>query len=193
VSGGPKTDLILLPTGPGEARSIGAAGMHYEQLEWFPDGRRLLFTGNEPGQPMRAFIQNLSGGKPVPITPEGTPALRISPDGKYVTATAGGKLNLFPVAGGDPKIIAGIEAGESVIRWSGDGRFLFLQKSEDHSTVKIQRLDIASGRKEAWRELKTPDPVGVQIGQVVMTPDGGAYAYSFQRDISTLYLAKGLK
>jgi hypothetical protein len=26
-----------------------------------------------------------------------------------------------------------------------------------------------------------------------LTPDGAAYAYSFQRDISTLYLAKGLK
>ena len=121
------------------------------------------------------------------------PALSISPDGRYVTATVAGKLNLFPVAGGDPKTVTGIEAGESVIRWSGDGRFLFLRKSEDPSTVKIQRLDIASGRKESWRELKTPDPVGVQIGQVAMTPDGSAYAYSFQRDISTLYLAKGLK
>jgi len=193
VSDGPKTDLTLLPTGPGEARSIGAAGMHYERLEWFPDGQRLLFTGNEPGRPSRAFIQSLSGGKPVPITPEGTPALRISPDGKYITATAGGKLNMFPVSGGDPKTVAGIEPGESVIRWSRDGRSLFLRRSEGPAAVKIQRLDITNGRKEAWRELKTPDPVGVQIGQVVMTPDGSAYAYSFQRDISTLYLAKGLK
>ena len=193
VSDGPKTDLTLLPTGAGEARSIGAAGMHYERLEWFPDGQRLLFTGNEPGRPSRAFIQNVSGGKPVPITPEGIPALRISPDGKYVTATLRGKLNLFPVAGGEPKTVAGIEPGESVIRWSEDGRSLFLRRSEGPAAVKMQRLDITNGRKEAWRELKTPDPVGVQIGQVVMTPDGSAYAYSFQRDISTLYLAKGLK
>jgi hypothetical protein len=35
--------------------------------------------------------------------------------------------------------------------------------------------------------------VGVQIREVVMTPDGNAYAYSFQRDISTLFLAGGLK
>jgi hypothetical protein len=35
--------------------------------------------------------------------------------------------------------------------------------------------------------------VGVQIGQVVMTPDGKSYAYSFQRDTSTLYLAEGLR
>ena len=167
--------------------------MHYERAEWFPDGQRLLFTGNEPGRPLRTFIQNLSGGKPVPITPEGIPALRISPDSKYVAAPASDKLNLFPIAGGEPKTVAGLEPGESVIRWSGDGRSLFLRRSAEPAAVKIQRLDIANGHKEVWRELKTPDPVGVQIGQVLMTPDGSAYAYSFQRDISTLFLAKGLK
>jgi hypothetical protein len=59
--------------------------------------------------------------------------------------------------------------------------------------VKINRLDLASGRQELWKELKPADPVGVQIYNVVVTPDGNAYAYSFQRDISTLYLAEGLK
>jgi hypothetical protein len=54
-------------------------------------------------------------------------------------------------------------------------------------------LDLASGREEPWKELKPADPVGVRIIQVAMTPDGDAYAYSFQRDICTLYLADGLK
>lgn len=193
VTDGLKTDLTLLPTGAGEARSIGVAGMHYERVEWFPDGQRILFTGNEPGRPSRSFIQNVSGGKPAPITPEGIPALRISPDSKYVTAITGGKLNFFPVAGGDPKTVNGTEAGESVIRWSGDGRYIFLRRLEEPSALKIEKLDVMTGRKEVWREIKTQDPVGVQLGQVVMTPDGNAYAYSFQRDISTLYLAKGLK
>lgn len=193
VSDGLKTDLTLLPTGAGEARSIGVPRMRYERVEWFPDGQRLLFTGNEPGRPLRAFVQNVSGGNPTPITPEGIPAMHISPDGKYVTAIAGGKLNLFPVGGGEPKTVKGAEPGESVIRWSGDGRYLFLRRLEDPAVLKIERLDLMTGSKEAWREIKTPDPVGVQLDQIVMTPDGNAYAYSFQRDISTLYLAKGLK
>jgi len=193
VSDGSKTNVTLLPTGPGEARPIGAAGMHYDRIEWFPDGQRLLVTGNDPGRRVRAFIQDVNGGLPAPVTPEGTPAGHVSPDGKYVTGIVGGKLNLIPADGGVPKIVAGVEARESVIRWSADGRFLFLRRSEEPSAVKIERLDIASGRKETWRELRTPDPVGVQIGEIVMTPDGTAYAYSFERNISTLYLAKGLK
>jgi hypothetical protein len=80
-----------------------------------------------------------------------------------------------------------------VIRWSGDGRFLFLRKLLDPSALKISRLDVHSGRKEPWKELRTPDPVGVQIRDVVLTPDGNYYAYSYQRDIVTLYLAEGLR
>jgi serine/threonine protein kinase len=193
LSDGPRTSLTLLPTRAGEARPISTAGMHYERVEWFPDGKHILFTGNEPNKPPRTFMQDIEGGKPVPVTPEGRSATRVSPDQKNVTSTAGGKLILLPLAGGDPKTIADLETGESVIRWSGDGRYLYLRQLVEPSFVKISRIDVVTGRKELWKELKTPDPVGVQISQVVMTPDGASYAYSFQRDITTLYLAEGLK
>jgi serine/threonine protein kinase len=190
---GPKTELSLLPTGPGEARVFSTPGMHYERVEWFPDGQKLLFTGNRPNGEMRTYLQDIRGGAPVPVSREGMVASRVSPDGKYVTEVAGNKLNLLPIDGGAPKPAADIEAGESVIRWSADGRYLFLRQNEGLTAMKISRLDLASGRAEPWKELKPADPVGVRIGQVVMTGDGNAYAYSFERDISTLYLADGLK
>ncbi len=190
-SDGPKTSLFLVPTGAGVAPQIPADGMHYERVEWFPDGQRLLIVGNEPGKPSRTFVQDKSGGKPTPITPEGIRATRVSPDQKSVTAADGGKLKLYFIDGGAPRAIADLEPGESVIRWSGDGRFLFLRKSTEPSSLTISRLDVATGRKERWKELKTPDPVGVQIREVLLTPDGASYAYSYQRDISTLYLAEG--
>jgi Tol biopolymer transport system component len=193
VSDGPQTKLILLPTGPGESRAIGIEGMHYERAEWFPDGQQLLVTGNEPGHPPRTFVQDLRGGKPKPVTPEGTTAARISPDQKFVTVVASGKVNLFPVAGGQSKAVASLDPGDSVIRWSADGRHLFVSELEEPSFLKISRLDVSTGRKEVWKELRTPDPVGVSIATVVMTPDGATYAYSFQRDITTLFLIGGLR
>jgi Tol biopolymer transport system component len=192
LSDGPKTSLTLLPTGAGEARSIGASGMHYERAEWFPDGQRLLVTGNEPGRPIRTFVQDLGGNKLMPVTPEGMIAARVSPDQKYVTVVSANKLSLFPIDGADPKPIADLEPGESVIRWSAD-RHLFLSKVEEPSFVKISRLDVSSGRKEVWKELRSPDLVGVNIRDVVMTPDGQSLAYSFQRDITTLFLIGGLR
>jgi serine/threonine protein kinase len=193
LNNGPKTELSLLPTGPGEARVLSAPGMHYERVEWFPDGQKLLFTGNEPNRPMRTYLQDIRGGAPIPVTPEGMPAMHVSPDGKYITAVVAGKLNLLPIAGAPPKPAVDVQAGESVVRWSADGRYLFLRQNQGLTAMKISRLDLASRREEPWKELKPADPVGVQIGQVVMTADGNAYAYSFQRDICTLYLAAGLK
>ncbi len=193
VSDGPQTTLALLPTGAGEARTIGTPGMHYERLEWLPDGQRILFEGNEPARPARTFVQNVNGGGPVPLTPEGVVASHVSPDQKYATVVAGGKLSLLPMRGGDPKLITNLEPGESIVQWSGDSRFLFLRKLDGPASLRINRLDAASGRRELWKELATPDSVGVQISQLVMTPDGNSYAYSFQRDTSTLYLAQGLK
>ena len=186
VSDGPKTQLLLLPTGAGEQRSIGSEGMHYLRLEWFPDGRRILFDGNEPGGRVRTFVQDVNGGKPTPLTPEGSTASVISPDMRYVTVTAGDSLNLLPIAGGEPKTIGKFDRGEIAVRWSGDGKFLFLGKPEDAAAMRISRLDVGTGRKETWKELRMPDPVGERINQMVITPDGGSYAYSYQRDISTL-------
>lgn len=193
VSDGPQTTLNLLPTGPGQTRTIGESGMHYERVEWFPDGKRILFEGNEPGRPSRSFVQDLNGGKPVPLTPEGVAASHISPDQKYATVLAAGRLALFPISGGKSRLVASLVPEESVIRWGRSSQTLFLQRLEGPSAVQVEKLDVTNGRREPWRELRTPDPVGVQIRQVVMTPDGNSYAYSFQRDVSTLYLAEGLK
>ncbi|HEV8038508.1 MAG TPA: WD40 repeat domain-containing serine/threonine protein kinase [Bryobacteraceae bacterium] len=192
-SDGPKTTLNILPTGAGEAPHIPDNGMHYERVEWFPDGERLLIIGNEPGRLSRTFEQNKNGGKPTPITLEGTIATRVSPDQQFATVAKSGKLYLFPLAGGELKPIADLEPRETAIRWSADGRFLFLSRVTEPSVLMISRLDVNTHGKEPWKELKTPDPVGVQIREAVITPDGDAYAYSYQRDIATLYLADGLR
>jgi hypothetical protein len=152
-----------------------------------------FFAGNEVNKPVRSFVQDVGGGKPTPITAEGTTARAVSPDERYATVVAGGKLSLIPLAGGRPKVIGNIDPDEAVIRWSDDGRFLFLRKLDKPYALKISRLDVTSGREEAWKELISPDRVGVSIVDVVMTPDGASYAYSFQRDISKLFLARGLK
>jgi Tol biopolymer transport system component len=167
--------------------------MHYERVEWFPGGEKLLFIGRQSNRPPRTYLQDMRGGAPVPLTAEGMPAMHVSPDGKYLAAVADGKLNFIPIGGSAPKPPSEVQPGESVIRWSADGRYLFLRKQQGQAAVKISRLDLAAHREEPWKELKPADPVGVEIGEVVLTPDGAAYAYSFQRNISTLYLAKGLK
>ncbi|HEX6897155.1 MAG TPA: hypothetical protein VF146_17875, partial [Bryobacteraceae bacterium] len=193
VSEGPQTKLMLLPTGAGEPRSLATEGIHYGRSEWFPDGLRILFTGNEANRPVRTFVQDVRGGKPVPVTPEGSTARAVSPDQKYATLASGGKLSLVPLAGGESKLVGNLDVNESVLRWSGDGRYVYLRQLDKPYSWKINRLDISTGRVDPWKELRPPDPVGVRMIDAAVTPDGSSYAYSFQRDIVTLFLIGNLK
>jgi hypothetical protein len=85
-----------------------------------------------------------------------------------------------------------LQNGETVVRWSGDGRYLFLRQPEGDA-IKISRLDVATGHKEPWRTLKVPEPGAVFVGVVALSADGKACAFSFQHDLANLYLVTGLK
>jgi dipeptidyl aminopeptidase/acylaminoacyl peptidase len=183
---------MLLPTGPGETRFPKIEGMHFDGVEWLPDNKRLLFTGNETGHPTRTWIYDLDANKWTPLTPEGTRGTRVSPDGKSFITVDLHKLLLSPVDGGDSKTIVDLQPGESVVRWSGDGRYLFLQQREPAS-IKISRLEVATHRREPWLVVRVPEPGAQFFGPLALSADGKACASTFQRDLANLFLVKGLK
>lgn len=189
---GDRSSLMLLPTGPGESQFPKIDGMHFDGVEWFPDNRRILFTGNETGHEMRTWIYDLNTNKTTPVTPEKTRGTRVSPDGQSFITVDSHKLLLTPVSGGSPKAIADLQSGESVVRWSGDGRYIFLQQ-RDAASIKISRFEVATLRKEPWLVVKVPEPGAQFFGPLAMSADGRACAATFQRDLANLFLVRGLK
>jgi serine/threonine protein kinase len=185
------SSLMLLPTGPGESRFPKIEGMHFDGVEWFSDNKHILFTGNETGHATRTWMYDLETNKATPLTPEGTQGRGVSPDGKWFVTVDPHKLLLSPVVGEDSKTIADLQ-GESVVRWSGDGRYLFLQQREPTS-IKISRLDVATRRKEPWLVVKVPEPGAQFVGPLALSADGKACATTFQRDLANLFLVRGLK
>ena len=188
---GGSSSLMLLPTGPGESRFPKIEDMHFDGVEWFPDNKHILFTGNETGHATRTWMYDLETNKSTPLTPEGTRGTRVSPDGKWFITVDPHKLLLSPVGGGDSKTIADLQ-GESVVRWSGDGRYLFLQQREPTS-IKISRLDVTTHQKEPWLVVKVPEPGAQFLGPLALSADGKACATTFQRDLANLFLVRGLK
>jgi len=187
-----RSQLLLLPTGPGELRALDLGEMRYESVEWFPDGRQILFTGNQPGHPVRSWMYDLDAGKLAPVTAEGVRGTRVAPDGHDFIVLDPHKLLLGEIGGGEPRAIAELQGGESVVRWSGDGRYLFLAQ-QDGETLKLTRLEVASRRREPWRVLKTLENGAAFFGPIALSPDGRAVACTFQHDLANLYLVKGLK
>jgi len=89
--------------------------------------------------------------------------------------------------------VSGPQPGERPVAWSEDGQSLWLFRRGE-VPAHVYRLDIASGRRELWKTLIPSDSAGVySILYFQVTPDGRAYAYSYMRLLSQLYLAKGLK
>ena len=189
---GERSGLMLLPTGPGESVFPKIEGIHFDGVEWFPDHKKILFTGNETGHPTRTWMYDLEANKATPLTPEGTRGTRVSPDGRSFITMDAHKLLLSPIGGGESSAIIDLQPGESVVRWSGDGRYLFLQQREP-SSIKVSRLELATRRKEPWVVVNVPEPGAQFFGPLALSADGKACATTFQRDLANLFLVKGLK
>jgi len=190
---GERSGLMLLPTGPGESRFPNIEGIHFDDVEWAPDNKRILFTGNETGHATRTWIYEVEENKWTPLTPEGTRGTRVSPDGRWFVTVDAHKLLLSPLGGGgESKTIVDLQKGESVVRWSGDGRYLFLQQREPAS-IKISRLEVATHRQEPWLVVRVPEPGAAFFGPLALSADGKACASTFQHDLANLFLVKGLK
>jgi hypothetical protein len=58
----------------------------------------------------------------------------------------------------------------------------------------VDIVDVESGRRTLWKEIRPPDPSGVeQVGPIQIAPDEISYVYSYRRALDDLYLATGLK
>ncbi len=162
---------------------------------WFPDGQRIFFSGSEQGRALRSYMQDLSGGALRPLTPEGTRALSISPDGQWVAAIGPeDAISLWPVAGGASRRRAkarspaiGLSHG---VRTDGRSGCSVAAKCPP----RVDRLEIATGRRELWKTLLPPDAAGVySIIEFRVTPTGHSYFYSYTRLLSQLFLVTGLQ
>jgi len=187
--------LTLLPVGPGQSRDVLLPGLERIQIgaHFLPDGKRIAVNGNMPGRPGRTYIIDLAGGKPEPATPEGDYATLPSPDGKFLAGETSGKLDVFPLDGGPARSIPGVEPGYVLAQWSADSKALYVYKEGD-TPLKIQRLDIATGKMKLIRELVPADVGGVvSIGPVITNADASEFAYSYYQTLSVLYVISGLK
>jgi eukaryotic-like serine/threonine-protein kinase len=185
--------LLLLPTAAGQPVILTHDSIAHGFATLLRDGTRLVFEGSEPGHALRTWVQDIPGGKPLPITPEATVGKLVSPDGKLVVAVnSQRKFWLYSVDGGEPREFPGIKPREDAIRWSADGKSLFV--ANDDIPVAVYRIEVSTGRRQLVYKLAPSDATGLwDIDPVLITPDGKSYVYSDYRILSDLYLASGVR
>ena len=192
TAGAPR--FVLYPIGAGEPRPLPSNGVRVIGGDFMPDGKRILFWGREEGRGVRLYLQELAGGVPRAISPEGFRGYAggISPDGQVVTALGPRDgIFLYPVEGGEPRELPAFTEDDAPGGWTSDGRYLYVVGAGGRPR-RVDRLEVATGRREPWKELTPDDPEGSATA-IRLTPDGRHYAYTYRRDASDLFLVDGLK
>jgi eukaryotic-like serine/threonine-protein kinase len=188
-------ELAVWPTGPGTPLSIKPeSGLLFLGGRFFPDGKRILVVAHAEGKPPRLYTLDLPSGKPHAFTEEVLSGWAISPDGAFVAGgTLDGKLALFPVSGGAPRIVPGLSSSVTVPRFTADGRSLYAY-TRGEFPLRVLEVDVQTGAQKVWKELLPSDLSGVTaLTSFQVTPDGRSYAYAVQHHFSDLYVVEGLE
>ena len=194
-----RRDLMIYPTGLGQARSLRSPEIdRYGWAGWHPGGHDIFFVGTTHDGVRGLYTQPLDGTGPRLLYDEaieldwvtGPP---IAPDGRrIVLKKVDGSMAVLHT---DTKVcepVPGVGAGDNPVRFDADGRHLFVASSAE-MPPRIDRVEIATGARSLWKELRPPDPAGIiYFGGIVTTPDGSRYAYTYARSMSDLYLVEGI-
>jgi eukaryotic-like serine/threonine-protein kinase len=191
---GSPAKLVLLPTGVGEPKQLTDDKTDHFNFAWLPDSKSIIYSAAESGHGARSYLLDTLVGTARPITPEGTIGGLPTPDGKFVLAIDAKRARwLYPIAGGEPvKLNFTPNPDERIMGFFDGGKSLLVRTA--NLPVKITRVDIATGKREPFREIMPADPAGVQaIPTMRFSADGKSYAYSIGRILSDLFVVDGLK
>lgn len=182
--------LLIYTTGAGETRQLERGALeHYDTAQWFPDGKRVLISGNEPGKGVRFYVQEL-GGAPRPVTPEGTRDGLLSADGKLVLARGpDGNYSIYPIAEGEPRPVPALTPVDILALWSPDGLSALVYRRAE-IPYRLERVDLGTGRRTVFKEFAPADRTGLlSLREIFVTGDLRSYAYTAYYQVSSLFVS----
>ncbi|HEV3510363.1 MAG TPA: protein kinase [Candidatus Sulfotelmatobacter sp.] len=196
VSTSQPAQLMLLPIGTGEPRTIKVSGLdqiHNGWARFLPNGQKLTVNGDETGHAHRCYVVDLSTGKATSQTPEGLSCGPISPDGRFMTGkNPAGSIALYPLDGGTPRPLPKVNPIFVPAQWSEDMSLLYGYHAGEFPS-KVYKLEMATGKETLLQELRPGVPAGVvMVAPIVISRDGKRFAYSYNETLSVLYLISGL-
>jgi DNA-binding winged helix-turn-helix (wHTH) protein len=187
--------LVLGPTGAGPARRVSLGGLDVSG-PFFVSAGSIGINAAERGRPQRSFFVDVDGKPPRALTPEGALAVPgFLPTGEVLARAGDGTVSLHPLSGGEGRRLAWKLPADpflEAVRTTDGGRFLVVRQGS--MPARLDRVEIATGARTAWKTLGPPDATGVgHVWTILVTPDGAGYAYTHGLFLQDLFLVDGLR
>ena len=186
--------LALYPTGTGAPRILERGPIvQYQDFKWFPDSQHVFFTGNEADGQVRCYRQAIAGGPPEFIDVPGMEkSALLTLDGEALLGMATDlKWYLFPLAGGEPRLVPGLRTSDEITAWNREGTAVFVREQNLVPATFI-RVDLATDQRVEDFTLG-PDPrpglLWLNFFGPVLDPEQG-YAYAYQNTLNQIYVVK---
>ena len=107
---------------------------------------------------------------------------------------AAGIVRLYPIDGGEPKAVAGVNKAEQVVGASPDSDIIYVSTDSSAVARKIVKMNVTIGQRQPFVTVSPNDPAGVLgLFQPIFTPDEKQYVETQVREFSVLFVATGLK
>jgi len=189
----PSPELVAIPTGAGETRTITTGEIEYQDARWFRGGDKLLAVGRQPGRPWRLWMV-AEHGAPRPVTPEGFDLGIPGPEGRsWVGHRVHDRaLLLFASEGDEGRLLPGPPEVGHLAAWAPDGRSLLVVEPLQPG-ARIVRRDLTTGARTPVRDLTLQDPTGVARFRGTVTPSADVFGAFYVRAPTALFLVHGLR
>jgi hypothetical protein len=180
------SELRLLPTGPGEDRSLPGAWSHIsDQVHFFPDNQRLLLRARKAGEKeLCSWILDLRTAETRKL--EGDVHGPVSPDSRWAVAWEGDTMNytyrLVDLETGALKDFPVEWKNLRPVAWAKDGKGMWMWRRQSRRgfPLEIWLGDPFTGKGEKTRDLPGPEvSTAYFMGTVAISEDGQSLAYDY--------------
>jgi hypothetical protein len=186
-------NIVLLPTGVGKPRQLTSNGWDYSRgMHWMPNSAALLINAVQPGHRSAVYRLDVATREMRAVLPEGIRGGWPSPDGKLLLALDGDTPKTYAMAGAEVGALPKLRSNDTIDRWSADGKSLYIWNYS--STPRLDRMDVASGKRVPVTTISPPDSTGiVGFNYCRTSKDGRAHIYSAYRLLTDLFVVTGLR
>jgi Tol biopolymer transport system component len=191
------TELIVLPIGAGQPKKLprGSIRSHFGAA-WLPDGKGVFAIGEDSTGAVKGYVQDVAGGGPRAVIEDvdfTVGLVQLTPDGRYAAISPLRKLH--SLTGAPPMDIPGIAPSERFFcaGFGRDGREIFASPLGSRQPT-IVAIDLKSGARRVIRSISPRNPAGIlSVALTRVNGDATAIAFGVDRNISEVYVAKGLR